>query len=173
MAARTLKRSVKRRSAESVSAVLSATAAKKSADSKSARPARTALASSKTKPNSKPKQAKISGSARSKAPVSRTVLYCQSDGWDVIDVANGIAVHDSAFKSVHYLNHTAAIVFLLCKQPIGLDVLCAVFREEFGLKTAPKAEIRKIIAQMEVSGLLRTVQPGAVKADGAGPARKR
>jgi hypothetical protein len=48
-----------------------------------------------------------------------------------------------------------------------------VFREEFGLKTAPKAELRKIIAQMEASGLLRTVQPGAAKAAGARPARKR
>jgi len=151
MAAGTLKRNEKRRSAEP----------------------RTAEGVSKTKPKSGPKQSKISRSAKGKAPVASAVRYRQVAGWEVVDVADGIAVHDGAFKSVHYLNHTAAIVFILCKQPIGLNVLCAVFREEFGLKAAPRAELKKIIAQMEGAGLLCTSPPDAGEAAGARPTRKR
>lgn len=167
MAARTTKLNVKRRSAEARSAARPAKTPQKGAGGKSGRTALAPAASAKAKP----KPAKIGRSTAGKSPVERTVQYRQAGGWEVIDVADGIAVHDGAFNSVHYLNHTAAIVFLLCAEPIGFDVLCTVFREEFGLKTAPRAELRKIIAQMEASGLLSAVNTGVAKAPGARPKR--
>lgn len=168
MVTRTLKRKVKRPSAQPGNAARPAAAAKKSAGGKAARPARAAAVPAKAKP----KQAEISRSGGGKVRVARAVQFQQCEGWEMIDVADGIAVHDGAFKCVHHLNHTAAIVFILCKQPISLNVLCSVFREEFGLKAAPKAELREIISQMEKTKLLRPVQPGRAKARAAREARK-
>ena len=99
-------------------------------------------------------------------------LYLQSAGWEIVDVVDGIALYDDKFKTVHYLNHTAAMVFLLCKRPVGLDVLSAVFQEEFSLKTAPKAELRKLLGEMQKTGLLRVAEPENVKAARVRPVRK-
>jgi hypothetical protein len=154
MAAPKPKRSAKRLPPQPASAARSAKDKRKTAGA--APPGKTAAPGATVATKKKP--AKVNRPRAAKPARNGTVRYQQSDGWEVIDVADGIAVHDGAFKTVHYLNHTAAIVFLLCKQPLDLDVLCAVFREEFGLKRAPKTEIRGILAQMETSGLLQTVR---------------
>ena len=86
---------------------------------------------------------------------SKDLSYCQTSGWEFADVVDGLAIYDSAFKTVHYLNHTAAAVFLLCKDPVGVDVMEAVLREEFQLKTAPSRELHDVLDQMVKAGLLR------------------
>jgi hypothetical protein len=99
--------------------------------------------------------------------------YCQRAGWDVIDVADGIAVHDAAFKTVHYLNHSAAVVFLLCKEPMSLAVIAAIFREEFELDKEPLTELRRILAAMKTTGLIEVVKKDAAEALAPKPRRVR
>jgi hypothetical protein len=85
------------------------------------------------------------------------VRFRQVPGWLATEVTDGLALHDQDFKSVHYLNHTAAIVFHLCADGIGLDVLSAVVREEFGLGGDPSAELLEVIGEMVSNGLLEGV----------------
>jgi hypothetical protein len=171
MAARTVNRSAKRGSARRPGRSAGIKAGKKATGGKALRPVR---ASDKSKAPAKKAPAKTTRRpAEGSTPGKPSTQYIQNKGWDVIDVADGIAVYDDKFGTVHYLNHTAAVVFLLCKQPVGLDVLCTVFQEEFGLKTAPKAELRKIIAEMQKTGLLRLAGLADVTAARARPTRKR
>lgn len=83
------------------------------------------------------------------------VVLEQVEGWTVVDVTDGIAVHDSKFSGVHYLNHTAAAMYLLCSEPISLPVMSTILREEFGLSRDPESEIMNTIEQMIRIGLIR------------------
>lgn len=83
------------------------------------------------------------------------VVLEQVPEWNVVDVAEGIAVHDSRFTRVHYLNHTAAAIYLLCKEPISFSTINTILREEFGLKRDPKTDILSTIEEMIRIGLIR------------------
>lgn len=83
-----------------------------------------------------------------------TPLLMQAVGWHVMDVEDGIALHNSQFKSVHYLNHTAAAIYLLCKEHIDVTSLATILREEFGLKRSPEPEVQRIVDAMVQQGLL-------------------
>ena len=89
--------------------------------------------------------------------------FQQTQGWEVVDVVDGIAIYDDGFKSVHYLNHTAAIVFLLCKTPATMDMMCSVICEEFKLRTRPVKELKAILDQMIKAGLLLTTDATSTK----------
>jgi hypothetical protein len=100
---------------------------------------------------------KSAGHAKAAAgkAAAMAIMLEQVGGWTVVDVADGIAVHDSHFKGVHYLNHTAAAIYLLCKEPIGLSVVSTILREEFGLDRDPASEIERTVAEMMRIGLIR------------------
>ena len=98
----------------------------------------------------------IAGTSKRRRP-ARSVFYQQSDGWTTIDVQDGVAVHDSQFAKVHYLNHTAAAVFLLCKEPISVELISTIMREEFKLKASPKKSVQSVNGEMLKSGLLTEI----------------
>ncbi len=83
------------------------------------------------------------------------IMLEQVEGWAVVDVVDGIAVHDPHFKRVHYLNHTGAAIYLLCKEPISLSVIITILREEFGLDRDPGSEIQRTVEDMMRIGLIR------------------
>lgn len=85
----------------------------------------------------------------------------QAGEWQVIDVHDGVALHDPALKTVHYLNHIAAAVFLLSKQPIAISTVSAIIQEQYELDASPEAAIRKTVKEMIRAGLLRSAKrPG-------------
>lgn len=86
---------------------------------------------------------------------SAAVVYEQVKGWNVVDVTDGIAVHDSQFSGVHYLNHTAAAIYLLCSEPISVQMMSTIMREEFGLTRDPESEVTTTLEQMIRIGLIR------------------
>lgn len=171
MTARAVNRSTKSSAARRKTPSASIKAGKKATDRKASRPV---VASDKGKaPAKKPAAKTKHPPSKSGLAVKSSAQYVQGEGWEVVDVVDGIAVYDKEFKTVHYLNHTAAMVFLLCKRPVGFDVLSAVFQEEFELKTAPKAQLRKLVDEMQQTGLLREAGPEDVQATRARPARKK
>ena len=114
-----------------------------------------------TKQTAKPVKKAVGRKSLGAAPVAAgkavagAIMLEQVDGWNVVDVADGIAVHDSSFTGVHYLNHTAAAMYLLCKEPISLLVMSTILREEFGLDRDPGSEIEKTVEEMIRIGLIR------------------
>lgn len=170
MTARALNRSAKRGSARRPDPSVSIKAGKNAEDRKTLRPV---VASDKGTATAKKAAVKTTRRRPKDGMAGKSAtLYLQSAGWEIVDVVDGIALYDDKFKTVHYLNHTAAMVFLLCKRPVGLDVLSAVFQEEFSLKTAPKAELRKLLGEMQKTGLLRVAEPENAKAARVRPVRK-
>lgn len=98
----------------------------------------------------------IAGTSKRRRP-ARSISYQQSDGWTTIDVQDGVAVHDSQFEKVHYLNHTAAAIFFLCKEPISIELISTIMQEEFRLKASPKKSVQSVIGEMLKSGLLTEI----------------
>ncbi|WP_395661561.1 PqqD family protein [Aestuariivirga sp.] len=79
----------------------------------------------------------------------------QAGEWQVIDIHDGIALHDTANTTMHYLNHIAAAVFLLCKQSIAITTVSAIIQEQYELDASPEAAIRKTVNEMMRVGLLK------------------
>lgn len=170
MTARAVNRSTKTIAAKRRTPSASIKAGKKATGRKASRPV---VASDKGKAPAKKSAVKTNRHPpRSGLAGKSSARYVQGEGWEVVDVVDGIAVYDEKFKTVHYLNHTAAVVFLLCKSPVGFDVLSAVFQEEFELKTAPKAQLRKLLGEMQQTGLIREAGPEDVRATRARSVRK-
>ena len=88
----------------------------------------------------------------------------QTPGLKIVEVSDGIAVHDSEFTTVHYLNHTAAAIFLLCGDPITPEKIWTVMKEEFDLNAGQQAEIKQAIADMKAAGIIQEVQPATKRA---------
>jgi hypothetical protein len=87
-----------------------------------------------------------------------SALLQQTGGWQVVDIANGIAIHDAQFKSVHYLNHTAAAIFLLCQKPISEQDIVLILAEEFDLQPAQKGDIMQAVETMKRVGVIAELQ---------------
>lgn len=112
------------------------------------------------RPSAKTPRPRKSVSASSRSGKSGPYLE-QAGEWQVIDTHDGVALHDPAFKTVHYLNHIAAAVFLLSKQPIAIATVSAIIQEQYELDASPEAAIRKTVNEMIRAGLLRSAKrPG-------------
>ncbi len=72
----------------------------------------------------------------------------QSESWVMIEVPEGIAIHDEGFRNVHYLNSTAAAIYLLCEKPITQDALVKSITELFVLSPAEQPGIREFIGSL-------------------------
>jgi hypothetical protein len=123
-----------------------------------------------TKPKSSSKAAKPSANkprprktAAASSRSDKSGVYIEQAGeWQVIDVHDGVTLHDPAFKTIHYLNHIAAAVFLLCKQSIDIATVSAIIQEQYELDASPEAAIRKTVNDMIRAGLLKSgKRPGA------------
>ncbi|MGK2950562.1 MAG: PqqD family protein [Acidimicrobiales bacterium] len=86
--------------------------------------------------------------ALSSHPTARTDL-------EVNEVDDGLVIYDLAGDRVHYLNHTASLVFVLCTGTNGAPVIEEQVATAFGLAPGEAADaVAGCLAQLQLEGLL-------------------
>ena len=75
-------------------------------------------------------------------------------GLDVNEVPDGLVIYDGDRDRVHYLNHTAALVFLLCTGDNSEDAIADHVGTAWGLDGPPGAETRTCLDDLRREGLL-------------------
>ena len=76
-----------------------------------------------------------------------TLAYKQSAEARTVDVPEGLVVYVKE-TDLHYLNHTAAAVFLCCATPLTEQQIAQILYEEFGLAEPPLAEVRTCLSEL-------------------------
>ena len=77
------------------------------------------------------------------------------DGLDVNEVKDGLIVYVPDRDRVHYLNGTAAVVFLFCDGTNDADDIAGLVAKAYGLDEAPSDEVAECVAQLRNEGLVR------------------
>jgi hypothetical protein len=87
----------------------------------------------------------------------------QVDGLDLTPVDDGFIIYESAKNRVHYLNHTAALVLILCDGRNSEDDIRALLQRRFQLPAPPDQDVAQILAQFLDEGLVVSAErPAAV-----------
>ncbi len=76
------------------------------------------------------------------------------DDVEVNEVEDGLVIYDTARDRVHYLNHTAALVFALCTGTNTVDVIAAQVGQAFDLDGGAAAEVDECLDRLAREGLL-------------------
>lgn len=69
-------------------------------------------------------------------------------GVEINEVPDGLVVYDTAAGRVHYLNPTAAAVYLLCTGEADVEAIAAEVQELWELPEAPLQVVRECIADL-------------------------
>lgn len=83
---------------------------------------------------------------RNHRPTS-SVTFQQARGAKTVEVPQGLVVYLKE-SELHYLNPTAATVFLLCATPLTESQVAAVLHEEYALNDPPIEEVRRCLAEL-------------------------
>jgi hypothetical protein len=75
-------------------------------------------------------------------------------GLDTNEVNDGLVIYDEPHDRVHYLNHTAAMIFTLADGTRSAEDLAHALAVAFGLAEPPLAETVACIEQLRSEGLL-------------------
>jgi hypothetical protein len=87
----------------------------------------------------------------------------QVDGLDLTPVDDGFIIYETARDRVHYLNHTAALVLILCDGRNSEDEIRALLQRRFQLPAPPDQDVAQILAQFLDEGLVVSAErPAAV-----------
>ena len=76
-------------------------------------------------------------------------------GLEINEVADGLVVYQDAGERVHYLNHTAAIVFELCTGENTESEIARLLGDAFDLDATPDAEVRRCLDSLREQGIVR------------------
>lgn len=76
---------------------------------------------------------------------------------DLTAVDDGFIAYDQARDRVHYLNHTAALVFVLCCGRITAEDMAGLVQVQFDLEEPPRDEVESILARFAEEGLAAPV----------------
>lgn len=76
------------------------------------------------------------------------------EGLDVNEVRDGLIAYDPSRDRVHYLNATAAIVFVLCDGATTVEQMATQMQEAFGLDHPAVDEVRAGLESLGREGLL-------------------
>ena len=67
--------------------------------------------------------AQVDGLIRELQLTQPITLYKQVQGLTLIEVPEGIVAHRNTLQQVHYLNHVAAMVLIMCDGKIPIDIM--------------------------------------------------
>jgi len=76
------------------------------------------------------------------------------DDLDVNEVPDGLIIYDGETDRVHYLNHTAALIFCLCTGDNSEAAIAEQVGESFSLDHLPTPETANCLADFHREGLL-------------------
>ena len=71
------------------------------------------------------------------------------------DIPDGLAVNDADGQEIHFLNHVAATVLLLCDGDHDVRSIALILQEEFGLPESPLQDLRDCLAERLANGIIR------------------
>jgi Coenzyme PQQ synthesis protein D (PqqD) len=73
---------------------------------------------------------------------------------DVNEVPDGLIIYDGESDRVHYLNHTAALIFCLCTGEYSEAAIAQEVEQAFSLDRLPAPETESCLADFRREGLL-------------------
>jgi len=73
---------------------------------------------------------------------------------EVSEVADGLVVYQADPERVHYLNHTAAIVFELCTGEHTEDEIAEALGSTFSLDAPPSREVTACLEHLRHEGIV-------------------
>ena len=79
----------------------------------------------------------------------------QNEKIEVSQVPDGYVLYDERRDRVHYLNHTAVLVFELCTGENTVEDIVAVLQKAYELPDPPEAETQAYLGQLRQEGLIR------------------
>lgn len=86
---------------------------------------------------------------------SKKISYFKmTAGVKLVEVPEGLVAFAQGSAEVHYLNHVAAIVLILCDGSISTDDIVKIIKEEFNLNSNPKEEVRRCLVELSGLGLI-------------------
>jgi hypothetical protein len=74
---------------------------------------------------------------------------------EVNEVADGLVVYQSDPDRVHYLNHTAAVVFELCTGENSESEIVDLLGGAFALDAPPRHEVEACLAHLQHEGIVQ------------------
>jgi hypothetical protein len=77
------------------------------------------------------------------------------EGLDVNEVKDGLIVYEPDRDRVHYLNGTAAVVFLFCDGANDAEDIAGLVAKAYGLDEPPSDEVADCVTQLRSEGLVR------------------
>lgn len=79
----------------------------------------------------------------------------QVPGLEINEVADGLVVYQGTDERVHYLNHTASVVFELCTGENTEGEIASLLGNAFDLATAPEVEVQACLTHLREQGIIR------------------
>lgn len=73
---------------------------------------------------------------------------------DVNEVKDGLIVYDPDTDRVHYLNSTAAVVFMMCDGQHDAAAIASLMAAAFELDDLPLADVEKCLSELIYARLL-------------------
>jgi hypothetical protein len=73
---------------------------------------------------------------------------------DINEVPDGLIIYDGKSDRVHYLNHTAALIFCLCTGTNDEAAIAEQVAQSFSLDHLPNPETESCLADFQREGLL-------------------
>lgn len=78
----------------------------------------------------------------------------KSQGFEVNEVADGLVLYETAAEKVHYVNHTAAVVYELCTGENSEPDIVALLERAFALEKPPTGEVRRCLEHFRSHGIV-------------------
>jgi len=78
--------------------------------------------------------------------------------YEIHCVSEGYVVYQEGRDRVHYLNHTALLVFEFCDGTRGPEVIASALQELYGLDAPPRTQVEQLLADLTSEGLVLPVQ---------------
>jgi hypothetical protein len=76
------------------------------------------------------------------------------DGFEVNEVADGLVLYETGAEKVHYLNHTAAIVYELCTGQNSELAIAELLGRAYGLDEPPTGEVDRCLIHLRSQGVV-------------------
>ena len=77
------------------------------------------------------------------------------DRLEINPAEDGFIIYQPEKDRVHYLNHTAVVIFELCDGRNSPAAIAGTLQKAYGLSKRPQKEVNEILAQMKDAGLVR------------------
>lgn len=78
----------------------------------------------------------------------------KSEGLDVGEAASGFVINDTGRGRVHYLNHTAALIFELCDGGSSVEEISELVRQAYDLPDRPDDVVRTYLDRLIAENLV-------------------